>query len=115
MSSRRNNTNTKTVVPKTAEEIASIAAVARSRAYDLDAFQVFRSVGSPIVGLLIPKKQVPFTKLPGLEPQPPNLRDLYEDSIAEPPPNPDKWILVDNHKRRRQRQQRRRDDFPVVY
>lgn len=135
MSSR--NKNVKTVVPKTEEEIASIAYKFKAAAAEIGCVQFFRSDGLPVVGYVLPKDLVYRRKRNGCEqvccsnyaPSPPpffnrerSLRDLYDDSIAPPPVDPEKWILVVNKKGarksyggRKQKHKQPRDDFPVVY
>ena len=136
MSSR--NKTVKTVVPKTEEEIASIAYKFRAAAAEVDGIQIFRGDGLPVVGGVLPKGVVYKKKRNGCEqiccanyaPSPPpffdqerSLRDLYEDSIAPPPVDPEKWILVVNKKgarksygsSRKQKNKQTRDDFPVIY
>jgi hypothetical protein len=134
MSSR--NKTVKTVVPKTAEEIASIAYKFKAAAAEVDGIQIFRADGLPMVGGVLPKGVVYKKKSNGCEqicctnyaPSPPpffsqerSLRDLYEDSIAPPPVDPEKWILVVNKKGVRKshsssrKQKHKRDDFPVIY
>ena len=138
MSSR--NKTVKTVVPKTAEEIQAIAYKFKAMAAEVDGVQVFRGDGMPLIGCVLPKGVVYRKKSNGYDqvccanytPSPApsfkterSLLDLYEESIAPPPVDPEKWILVVNKKGARLGGGRRgssgkqkykvRDDFPVIY